>query len=200
MAFSIETVKMIELPSKPSHYLFIKEHPCISLSDDENESLFELFDLAKKKSIRGNYLFQKEIEEKISMLISYEIAAIYAKGEPIEEKERPRQDIIFRNFLFSLAKNYKDKKDVNFYAQEQYITPRYLSYIVKEISGRGSAQWIISYVIREAKMLLTSSQMTIQQVSDELGFANPSFFSQYIKKYTGSTPKQFRKKENTIAN
>ncbi|KAB5217038.1 helix-turn-helix domain-containing protein, partial [Bacteroides ovatus] len=48
-------------------------------------------------------------------------------------------------------------------------------------------------VILEAKALLNSSSMNIQEIADRLNFANQSFFGKYFKHYTGMSPKEYRK-------
>jgi AraC-like DNA-binding protein len=63
---------------------------------------------------------------------------------------------------------------------------------VKETSGQSAPEWIDQYVILEAKQMLKHSDLCIKEISDELNFANPSFFFKYFKKHTGMTPNQYR--------
>ena len=52
---------------------------------------------------------------------------------------------------------------------------------MKEISGKTAGEWIDSLVVLEAKALLKSSELSIQEIADELHFANQSFFGKYFK-------------------
>jgi AraC family transcriptional activator of pobA len=90
--------------------------------------------------------------------------------------------------------SYKKERGVNFYARKLCITPKHLSWAVKEVSGKTAGTWIDEAVILEAKTLLKSSDMNIQQISEELNFANQSFFGKYFKHYTGMSPKEYKKK------
>lgn len=54
-------------------------------------------------------------------------------------------------------------------------------------------EWIDELVILEAKALLNSLSMNIQEIADRLNFANQSFFGKYFKHYTGMSPKEYRK-------
>ena len=74
-----------------------------------------------------------------------------------------------------------------------YLTPKYLSQVIYQASGRHAGEWIKDYVILEAKILLKSGKYTVQQVGDMLNFANASFFGKYFKAATGCSPKQFQK-------
>jgi len=58
-------------------------------------------------------------------------------------------------------------------------------------------QWINQAVILEAKVLLKHSDLLVFQISDELGFPNPSFFSKFFKRMTGMTPAEYQKKRHT---
>ena len=73
------------------------------------------------------------------------------------------------------------------------ITPKYLSSIVKDVSGKNAGEWITEYVILEAKVLLKSSKMDVQGIAYKLNFPNQSFFGKYFKQKTGMTPGQYRK-------
>jgi AraC-like DNA-binding protein len=53
-------------------------------------------------------------------------------------------------------------------------------------------EWIERFVILEAKVMLRSSNMTIQQIADELNFPSQSFFGKYFKKSVGVSPKEYR--------
>ena len=92
-----------------------------------------------------------------------------------------------------LSEAYIKELRVNYYAKELFLTPKHLSSVVKEVSGKTAGEWIDVFVIFEAKSLLKSSQKNIQEISDELNFANQSFFGKYFKHYTGMSPKEYRK-------
>lgn len=72
------------------------------------------------------------------------------------------------------------------------VTPKHLSRTVKAQTGYTAVEWIERFVILEAKVLLKSSNLNIQQIADELNFPSQSFFGKYFKKFTGMSPKEFR--------
>ena len=73
------------------------------------------------------------------------------------------------------------------------ITPRYLSRVVKESTQFSAAEWIERLVVLEARALLKSTNMTIQQISDELNFSTQTFFGKYFKRRVGLSPKEYRR-------
>ncbi|MFR3101268.1 MAG: helix-turn-helix domain-containing protein, partial [Parabacteroides distasonis] len=66
--------------------------------------------------------------------------------------------------------------------------------LVKNVSNRTAGEWIDNYVVLEAKALLSSSTLSIQEISDRLNFTNQSFFGKYFKQHVGISPTEYRKK------
>ena len=95
-------------------------------------------------------------------------------------------------FISLVQKNFRSERFLDFYANEMSITPKHLSRTVKQQTGFTAVEWIERFVILEAKVMLRSSNMTIQQIADELNFPSQSFFGKYFKKSVGVSPKEYR--------
>ena len=80
-----------------------------------------------------------------------------------------------------------------FCVRKRCILPKHLSNVIKELTGKSASQWIDDYVVLEAKTLLKSTNLTILQISEELHFANQSFFGKYFKQHTGLSPMRYRR-------
>ena len=104
-----------------------------------------------------------------------------------------RQEEIFNRFIALVNEYGKRERNISFYADKLCLTPHYLSTVIRETSGQTVMQWINQAVILEAKVLLKHSDMLIFQISDELNFPNPSFFSKFFKRMTGMTPAEYQK-------
>ena len=103
-----------------------------------------------------------------------------------------RKEQIFRDFLTLLEQHFTQERSISFYADRMCLTPKYLSTIVKEVSGKHGMQWIDEYVTLEAKALLRDNSLSVKQVSDQLNFPSQSMFGRFIKKMTGYSPKQYK--------
>ena len=84
-------------------------------------------------------------------------------------------------------------RSVAFYAGKLFISPKYLSLIIKESTGKSATDVIDSYVVLEAKNLLRFSGKNIQQVAYELNFPNQSSFGKYFKHLTGMSPSEYQR-------
>lgn len=99
---------------------------------------------------------------------------------------------ITSKFIGLVQQNFKKERFLDFYADQLEISPKHLSRTMKTVTGFSAVEWIERYVILEAKVLLKSTNMNIQQISDELNFPSQSFFGKYFKKNVGMSPKEFR--------
>lgn len=110
----------------------------------------------------------------------------------ITSTKRERKDEIYDQFIELVREHYKSHREIGFYAEKMYITPKYLSRTIKEASGRTALEWIEEYVIVESKALLYSTNLTIQQIAAEMHFESQSLFGKYFKRVTGLSPRDYR--------
>lgn len=99
---------------------------------------------------------------------------------------------ITNRFMKLARENFKKERFMDFYAKEMGITGKHLGRTIKAQTGFTASEWLDRLVILEAKVLLKSSGMTIQQISEELNFPSQSFFGKYFKNLVGISPKEFR--------
>jgi AraC-like DNA-binding protein len=104
-----------------------------------------------------------------------------------------RRDEIVARFLCCVQENYREHRDLGFYADLLGLSLKYMSHVIFEQTGRHPSQWIKDYVILDAKTMLRSGRYTVQQVAEELNFPNQSFFGKYFKEAIGMSPKKWMK-------
>ncbi len=124
---------------------------------------------------------------------------ILAQGTPCGS-QRParasRRDEIVARFLQGVQGNYRQHRDLGFYADLLGLSLKYMSHVIFEQTGRHPSQWIKDYVILDAKTMLRSRRYTVQQVAEELNFPNQSFFGKYFKEAVGVSPKKWVRQED----
>lgn len=106
------------------------------------------------------------------------------------------QEALFAKFKDLLFVYHGKERKVSFYASKLCITPKYLCFIVKSISGKLPTEWIKEETIKEIEYLLCHSQASIKEIVCWLNFPNLSFFGKYFKSAKGVSPKRYR--ENYI--
>jgi AraC-like DNA-binding protein len=125
-------------------------------------------------------------------MLDFIYGTAYKCYEPYHGEVITRQGRMSDQFLTLVQQNFRKERFLDFYANKLEVTAKHLSRTVKKQTGFTAVEWIERFVILEAKVLLKSSNLNIQQISDELNFPSQSFFGKYFKKQTGLSPKEFR--------
>ncbi|MEO0341233.1 MAG: helix-turn-helix transcriptional regulator, partial [Bacteroidota bacterium] len=99
-------------------------------------------------------------------------------------------------FVDLAARNTSEQISVHAIAKELYLHPSYLNTVIKDLTGKTASQHLQEKSILEAKSYLLHTSLPINQVSDQLGFNNVTYFNRFFKKHTRITPTQFRKVNN----
>lgn len=147
----------------------------------------------KQKNVKKNKtFFEQEMIYHSFNLLMYELASIYNKKERTL-KISSRNEELALNFIKILKDNFKSVRNVQFYADALFVTRGHLTKVLKQVSGKTTRQLIEEVVIMEAKVLLSNPSLTILQITDELQFADQSFFGKFFKKNTGISPSFYRK-------
>ncbi|MFV0270675.1 MAG: helix-turn-helix domain-containing protein [Macellibacteroides fermentans] len=174
-------------------YMFLRKNPSVELTDEEVSVLDTLFTLIRKRAEAKEHLFHKEAIQSLLFHLFFELKNIIFKKNDIVPFELSRKEELFQQFLKLMFKHSREEHSVSFYAGKMCITPQYLSAILKELTGKTTNNWIDHSLILDAKILLKTPNMTVQQVSDMLNFSNQSTFGKFFKKHTGQSPAEFRK-------
>ena len=102
---------------------------------------------------------------------------------------------VFNEFCHLLTMHYREQHEVAFYAEKAHLTTRHFSVVIKNEVGLSASDYIEQYLATQAKNLLSSRpDLSVQQISDHLGYADSPSFSRFFKRHTGITPGEFRAK------
>jgi len=169
-----------------------RKSPVIRLTQEEADELHSFYEFIWRKmpKVRGEY-GKKEINSLL-LGVFYEVLTVYKDRFAYGKFKRTRNEETFYKFYSLIEKEYRKERSVVYFADRLCISAKHLSMVVKKVSGRTASDWIDDYVILQAKQLLRSSSMTIQEVSRELNFSNQSFFGKYFKKRVGVSPSEYR--------
>lgn len=84
--------------------------------------------------------------------------------------------------------------NIKWYASEMCLSPQYMANIVKQVTGRSAGECITENLIQQARSLLLTTSLSIQEIADQLGFKNQSHFGTFFHRAVGMSPKAFRMK------
>ncbi len=170
--------------------------PCVVLDEAELELLRHYFLTAKSIMVTelGN---KREILGSLISSVFYLFSSIWSKHLAIahqgSREKSTRAKAIFEDFLKLVTEYHVSERTVGFYADKLYLTPKYLSKIIKSVSGISAPDWINSFIVLEAKNMLKYSDLTISEIVYKLNFTSQSVFYKFFKGQTGLTPSEYRK-------
>ena len=143
-----------------------------------------------------DYLFKWEYITNILRLFYLDLYNNHKNGlfSKDSDVENPQEKLAYHFFLL-VTEHYREYKEISFYASKLFITPKYLSSVIKKISGRSAKEWLVEYSIMEIKSLLRNSTLNIQEITVQTNFSNQASLSRFFRKQTGMSPSEFRTKK-----
>ena len=178
---------MLNLPGWQQQYMLIFNNPVSAISADTLHHIKIFYTILHRAASDVENPFRLQVIENLIRVFYYGGVSKFHGFEGGAVKNS-----IVENFMKLVQEHYREQRLIGFYADKLCVTPKYLSKLVKDHTGRSAGEWIESHVILEARAMLQSSDMTIQQIAVSLNFPNQSFFGKYFKRATGLSPKQYR--------
>lgn len=172
------------------------ESPCLTLNAEQLDIASDYFTLARK-IIHSQMDNKREIISSLLTSITY-LAVNLWRNDIASAKERQdmsslRVNQTYEQFIALVSQHHNKERGMAFYADKMHITPKYLSKIIKQASGRSGPDWIDSFVVLEAKNLLKYTDKPVKEIVWQLNFPTPSVFNKFFKKHTNLTPSEYRK-------
>jgi len=189
--FSFDFISDLPLSSSFNSMEKIEQNPCLYVSEEEVNNLLNFHAFIVGQYNRREHQYRQEIAKYLLFALIAEIGALYSKAEK-SSLRLTRAEKLTSRFFVLLRRHHITQRNIDFYADELYLTPKYLTTIIKKITGKSILNWIHETDIAAIKVMLKSSDKTIGQISDELNFSDTSVLCRFFKKHTGMTPKEYR--------
>ena len=176
-----------------SNALTLLDNPSVRLSDQET-SLMVRYIQMMDAVVKSDLVYKKESVQSLWTSMLYVFADVLGRRSRSAETDASttRSRLLFEQFINLVARYHGQHRNVGFYADKLCLTPKYLSKLIKNATGRSAPDWIDSYVILEAKNMLKYSNCTIKEIVYKLNFPNQSVFYKFFKSRTGMTPSEYR--------
>ena len=196
--YKIELIELLYAELKQSYYKASMRHSYVihHFESADFEYHYQIFKEISKQISLGTTPISKDVVLSYATLLFSNDFDIINHPVTLKEKEAPKdlvskQKILFQQFIDLLNIHSIQERSVKFYASTLGITPKYLSALSINYSGKNASAWIDEYVISHAKQMLFERKYNIREVSIKLNFPSQSFFGRYFKRVTGISPKAF---------
>lgn len=172
----------------------IHEHPVVQLTESEVTLVMKYYELLDFKMANPEMSYDKEAMSLIVKACAYDLLACVGRHLDVEKQGMLRQgDKLFRRFLALLADNEDCSRSVSSFADDLCVSPKYLTTICRQRSNKTAGELIALSMVGRIKQMLLYSDLSIKEISAQLGFTNLSFFGKYVKKHLGQSPNAYRR-------
>ena len=188
---SIDMYGKVSLADLP----YLKQHPKVHLSDDDMTLLDDYFQLLCRRMRDQSPSLYFEIVRSLVSTMILEMLCMMRRQEP----ENARTGNFYRQRLADKFMRLVEESDgrirrVDDFANQLNITPKYLSTLLKETMSRRPSEMIKLFTLKAIEHRLRFTDMTMQEIANDLNFPNASFFGKYVKEHLGMTPLEYRNK------
>jgi len=172
--------------------LHSKENPILHLHDKTyKQKVLSNFELLHDKFSETDHRFYAEVLKLQMQIFIFEMWHTFA-NEYEHRKRTVESGSLYDRFMQLLQLHCMKEREVQFYANQLHITAKYLNYVTKQNTGITASEWIQRYVRERLILLLQNKNLNISEIADEMNFSSRSFFTRYVKKIVGVTPREFR--------
>lgn len=172
---------------------YLNTQHTLTINPNNIEEFTTLYLMLKRALVDTKNPYRSRVVKKYCEIIVFQAWNVFLRQQMDAPATPSRKQEIFDMFIRSVEKNFIKERRIQFYADKLHLSAKYLSSVIKEVSGKFASDWVDEYVLLEAKAMLKQPNVTILQVSDRLNFPNQSFFGRYFKHHTGYSPKEYKK-------
>ena len=196
--WNIEIYNLISV----SDMTLLKLYPVVHLTDDEIKLCDTYFQLLCSRIKSSASVLAPYIVRSLLGTMMLELLSIMRLNSERMVEEVRLEELnpslhkkrIIDNFMRLVEQSDGRIRRVDDFATQLNVTPKYLSTILKEVMNRRPSNYIQLYTLKAIERRLRFTDMTMQEIANDLNFPNPSFFGKYCKEHLGMTPLEYRMK------
>ena len=196
--FNIDIYKQISVADMSN----LKLNPVVHLNGDDIKLCDTYFQLLRDRMKFSTSVLTPDIVRMLFGTILLEMLSIMRRNAEQVAEEVQHEDInsslhkkrIIDDFMRLVEESDGRIRRVDEFASQLNVTPKYLSTILKEVMNRRPSNYIQLYTLKAIERRLRFTDMTMQEIANDLNFPNPSFFGKYCKEHLGMTPLEYRMK------
>jgi AraC family transcriptional regulator, transcriptional activator of pobA len=173
-------------------YTFFKttKSPAVKLNSKTLSELNTLFQMMKYEYLEYGYESRETLKNLVCAILDKAKRNYTDLSEPIDVSFREYE--LARCFETIVQEKFLQLTTIKEYAHTLNISDKYLSQVIKKVTGRNALAILNSHRVNYAKTLLLQTTLSSVEIGNELHFPNSSYFFSYFKKLTGQTPSQYR--------
>lgn len=191
------TQQFIEISTPQSNYgmrghLSLFQNPIMKLTAEQHEVCRRNFEAVRRRLMQTGHCFRHDALRNAVECMIIDFFDFHAQLYGTD-KISSQQHQLMEQFIEMLEHgDFRQNRDISYYAEKLCVTPKYLSEVSKKVSGMPAAFWITRYASLDISRLLRDRTLSFTEISDMFGFSSLSHFSRYVVNNLGVKPSDFR--------
>lgn len=175
-------------------FMLTHNHPQFEIEASELESLRLYMSQMRKCVDNEQHPYRKDVARLLILAMIYDMRGAFERLIPVKEMEdkRSRAERIFVQYIQLVERNYRQQRQVQWYASQMELSPKYLCEAITSVSRRSPNEWIDKFVTTEIRNQLRHTNKRISEIAAEMNFPTQSFFGKYFKDNVGVSPSDYR--------
>ena len=167
--------------------------PVFHLNENEFERCKADYEHIEKCLGNPEHRFFEEVKLNAMQALILDFFDFHARlNDQEDDIQTPSAQLMWR-FIDMLERgDYRQNREVSYYASELCVAPKYLSEISKQVSGCSANYWINRFTILDISRLLRDKQLDFVEIADLFNFPSASYFTRYVQRYLGESPSEYR--------
>ena len=193
------TTEFIEISTPQSNYgmkgsLALFNNPIMHLTEAQQKVCALDFDYIKRRlALADTHRFHRDAMINAVQCMIIDFFDFHAELYGGNAKVSSQYADLMERFLRLLERgDYRQNREITYYADKLFVTTKYLSEVCKKVSGFPANYWINRYTVLDISRQLRDKKLSFTELTDLYGFSSPSYFSRYVQKYLGVSPSDFR--------
>lgn len=193
--FLLEVLQNI-VPGPKDYFSMLMANPVQHLSANATAKLFKQIRLMDEALSDMTHTYRTEMVRTFFKSFALELGDLIIKERHLQgygQQTVVVKDTLMANFMELVWKNFRERREVSFYAKELCVSTKHLARVVKSCTGKTPHEIISGEILGLAIQLLKNENVLVQEISDALHFSDQAAFSKFFKKYLKMSPSEYRK-------
>lgn len=193
--FIVEVLQNI-VPGPKDYFSLLLVNPVLRLSANATAKLFKQLRLVDDALSDLGHNYRTEMVRTYFKGFALELGNLLIREQHLPALDKQTlavKDTLMANFMDLVWKNFRERREVSFYAKELCVSTKHLARVVKSCTGKTPHEVIDAEVLGLAIQLLKNEEILVQQVADILHFTDQAAFSKFFKKYIKMSPSEYRR-------
>ena len=167
--------------------------PVFHLNEEEFERCKGDYERIEARLANPDHRFYEEVKLNSMQTLILDFFDFHARlNDKEDDIQTPSAQLMWR-FIGMLERgDYRQNREVSYYASELCVAPKYLSEICEQVSGESANYWINRFTILDISRLLRDKQLGFVEIADLFNFSSASYFTRYVQRYLGESPSEYR--------